>query len=73
MGLNRDVLMRQLQQAQASLAACEKELLAAGVAKHELRFHPAWRREYAAFRQIRRRQLSAEALRNRRPAPEETD
>jgi hypothetical protein len=71
MGLNRAALERQLERADANLAACEKTLTAAGVVKDDLCSTPAWRRSESRRRQIRRRLRSADGRQNRGPAPAE--
>lgn len=68
MALNRAVLERQLERAEAKLAACEKALAAAGVEKGALSSTPAWRRSESQRRQIRRRLRSADGVQNRGPA-----
>lgn len=65
MGLNRAVLEQQLAKADAQLAACEKALAAAGVAKDDLCSTPAWRQSEAHRRQIRRRLRSSDAWHSR--------
>ena len=65
MALNRAVLERQLERADARLAAREKSLAAAGVSNDDLKSTPAWRRSEALRRQIRRRLRSAEGVQSR--------
>ena len=65
MGLTGGVLEGQLQLAEGRLAACEKELTAAGVSQDALSGHPAWRRSDAARRQIKRRLGSSDAWHSR--------
>lgn len=67
MGLNREVLERQLERADALLADCEQKLTAAGVAKGDLKATTAWREAEAGRRQIRRRLRSSDAWHSRGP------
>jgi hypothetical protein len=71
MGLNREVLERQLERADAQFAACEKALTAAGVSKDDLPSTAAWRQSEAHRRQIRRRLRSSDAWHSRGAAPAE--
>ena len=73
MGLHRAVLEGQLERADAQLAACEKALAAAGVAKDDFSSTAAWRKSEARRRQIRRRLRSSDAWHSRgATAAEET-
>lgn len=67
MALNRKVLERQLERADAQLATCEKKLAAAGVKKEDLCSTAAWRRSESRRRQIRRRLRAADGVQSRGP------
>jgi hypothetical protein len=73
MGLNRAVLERQLERADALLADCVKKLTAAGVSKDDLKSTAAWRQSDAHRRQIRRRMISSDAWHSRGAATEGED
>ena len=70
MGLNRAILERQLERAEAQLADCVKKLTAAGVGKDDLSATAAWRQSDAYRRQIRRRLNSSDAWHSRGAATE---
>lgn len=70
MGLNRAIIERQLERADALLAACVKKLTAAGVSQDDMKSTAAWRQSNAHRRQIRRRLISSDAWHSRGAATE---
>ena len=70
MGLNRAIIERQLERAEAQLADCVKKLTAAGVSQDDLSSTAAWKKSDAHRRQIRRRLNSSDAWHSRGAATE---